>query len=107
MAMLANNHRNFASRLSEVQHEDNFEGFDGDPMEKDGAELELEKLVFGDEKGFHDDLKLHKKKSPTQYSSIVEEAREEGQEDAEDEGFEAVDDSAVRIVDLLLRDCHG
>lgn len=105
--MLANNHPNSASRLSEIQHEDIFEGFNRGPIDKDDTELELEKLVFGDEKGFHDDLKLHLKSSPTQYSSIAEEAREGGHEDAEDEGLEAVDDSAVRTVDLLFRNCLG
>ena len=40
---------------------DEFNGVESDdPMEKDENELELERMVFGDEAGFYTDLKSHK-----------------------------------------------
>lgn len=40
---------------------DEFNGVESDdPMEKDENELELERMVFGDEAGFYADLKSHK-----------------------------------------------
>ncbi len=105
--MIANEPRFVALQQPQIQHEDSFEGLESDPMEEDETELELEKLVFGDEKGFHDNLKLHKKNSLIQYPSIAEEAGEKGQEEAEDQGFEGLDDSAVRTIDLQLANCRG
>jgi hypothetical protein len=43
---------------------DSFDAMEEDTLpEKDSTELELEKLVFGDEKGFFDGLKAHKEDS--------------------------------------------
>jgi len=96
-----------ALQPTQIMRDDNLEGFDSDPMEKDATELELEKLVFGNEKGFHDDLKVHKKNCLAQYSNVAEEPREKSGLEVEDEGLEGLDDSAVRSVDLILGSSLG
>ncbi len=101
MATHANKRRNIMSQPSQNKHEDT------DSMEKDATELELEKLVFGDEKGFHDNLKLHKQINSPQNSSIAEKTQEKGQEEADNEGLEGLEDSAVRAVDPLLGKLRG
>ena len=66
------------------------------PMQKDQTELELEKAVFGDEAGFHNELASHSLDALV-YGS---ESEESGQEHASskaraEEGLEAVNDEDV------------
>lgn len=79
-----------------------FDGFGSDAMEKDEMEIELEKIVFGDEKGFLDELKAHNKSEVTRYTDTVEEDKGEGPSELEDGGLEGLDDSAVRTIDSCL-----
>jgi hypothetical protein len=55
--------RKAGQRPTPPVHDDLFEGYDtsdvDDPMEKDATELELEKLVFGDDAGFQESLTLY------------------------------------------------
>lgn len=75
-----------------------FEGIDSEEsLEKDETELELEKLVFGDEAGFQEGLGAYKRK----FRTIVREGVEEDQRGVEQldelgEGIEGVDDADVR-----------
>ena len=69
---------------------DSFSGVESDDsMGKDKTELELEKLVFGDEIGFHEGLiKPHgHKAAPTSQPG--------GQDRLEEEGLEEIDDADV------------
>ncbi len=78
--------------------DDNLGGFDSDPVEKDENEIELEKIVFGDEKGFHDDLRLHGKAS---VGEISEGKSREDQEGLDNTGIEGLDDADVRNINPL------
>ena len=68
---------------------DSFSGVESDDsIGKDKTELELEKLVFGDEIGFHEGLKPHgHRAAPTSQPG--------GQDRLEEEGLEEIDDADV------------
>lgn len=75
-----------------------FEGFDSEEsLEKDETELELEKLVFGDEIGFYEGLGTYNRKSHTLDQEAVE-GDHQGDEHLEElgEGIEGIDDAEVR-----------
>ena len=63
-----------------------------DSIGKDKTELELEKLVFGDEIGFHEGLKPHGQRAPP-----ASQPSEQGR--LEEEGLEDIDDADVCILD--------
>lgn len=74
------------------------EGIDSEAsLEKDETELELEKLVFGDEAGFQEGLSAYQRKS-----YIIDQEGREGAQRGDDqleeleEGIEGVDDADVR-----------
>jgi len=66
-----------------------------DPMEKDKTEIELEKLLFGDNTGFHEELKAHGKSA----GALFPYTAEQDQQDEHDEGLEGVDDADVCTFD--------
>lgn len=69
---------------------------DGSP-EKDKTELELEKLVFGDEAGFHQSLSAYERDTHGLKSdAISKDQSDNGEEKQDDEGIEGVDDADVR-----------
>ncbi|KAI9880034.1 MAG: hypothetical protein M1830_005953 [Pleopsidium flavum] len=72
-----------------------------DPMEKDEVEEELEKLVFGDDDGFKEELKLRRHHSLEEPSEDDhEQQHEELDEDGNvDEGLENVDDADLFFLD--------
>lgn len=79
---------------------DDFEGLDSDEiMEKDKTEIELEKLVFGDELGFHEALKSYKDPS-TDLPDLVDGDRQPSERNAEQGNFEGLDDADVCKVEL-------
>ena len=81
---------------------DDFEGLDSDePMGKDGTELVLEKLVFGDECGFHEGLKSYKN-SKTDFRDLVDGDQQNGQDGLEEGTLEGHDDADVCKVEPLL-----
>ena len=75
---------------------DNPNGVDTDDLVgKDATELELEKVLFGDDIGFHESLKPHGQISaPT--SKQAEQVR------LQEEGLEEIDDSDVCILNWAL-----
>lgn len=99
--MLSDRPRKVAPRPAQSSKDSSDES-NSDLIEKDETELELEKLVFGNEQGFHDDLQSYNKNSQPQYSSTADVLQEDGSREVEDAGFEGLEDSAVRTVDLLL-----
>ena len=69
---------------------------DGGPMEKDETELELEKLVFGDDAGFREGLKLYRNDTvDTSDERSGEDVAAGSAEDAEVGDLNAVDDVDV------------
>ena len=81
---------------------DDFEGFDSDePMGKDGTEIELEKLVFGDKSGFHEGLKSYENTS-TDLRDLVDGDQLQGQDGLDEGTLEGLDDGDVCKVQLLL-----
>jgi len=77
---------------------DSYNGLESDdPMEKDETELELEKLVFGDEAGFQEGLSTYRSTqaelSPVSDDEILQDRGE---------GLTGVDDADVSL-DVLLR----
>ena len=70
-------------------------GSEDDSVGKDGAEIELEKAVFGDAKGFHDDLRFHQEKN-AYFHELAEEFPDGDASALEEGGLEGLDDSAVR-----------
>lgn len=79
---------------------DDFEELDSDePMEKDEAEIELEKLVFGDESGFHEGLKSYKDHS-TDLGDLVDGDQQQVQDGLEEGNLEGLDDADVCKVEL-------
>ncbi|MCJ1430636.1 hypothetical protein MMC29_008554, partial [Sticta canariensis] len=77
------------------------EGIDSEAsLEKDETELELEKLVFGDEAGFQEGLSAYKRKS-----RIIDQEEIEGVQRGDDqleelgEGIEGVDDADLFFLD--------
>ena len=86
-----------ASREALVQYDsDQHLGRDDthDPMEKDETEMELERLLFGDEQGFHERLRSHGTGTGVLVPAVTE---EDGREEdvLEGEGLEGVDDADV------------
>ena len=75
-----------------------FEGFESDSLEKDEQEIELEKVLFGDDKGFHDGLTLHKKNTPPLPTNGDV---HEDEEKLDDRGLEGLDDADVRNIDCV------
>ena len=66
-----------------------------DSIVKDKTELELEKVVFGDEIGFHEGLKPHgHRAAPTSQPG--------GQDRLEEEGLEEIDDADVCTLNRSL-----
>ena len=67
-----------------------------DPMDKDAAEEELEKLVFGDDAGFREGLRAHTQQGPT-FGGVERHGSEdeEHQESAGEDDLEAADDADV------------
>lgn len=66
-----------------------------DLVEKDTTELELEKLLFGDETGFHETLKPH-----GQIFAPITQPAEQCR--LQEEGLEEVDDADVCILNWAL-----
>ena len=81
---------------------DDFESVDSrDPMGKDETELELEKLVFGDEAGFHEGLRSHREGAfPTKLGVDTEDEEDTAQD--KDQGLEGLDDGDVRTMAMLI-----
>lgn len=75
---------------------DSFSGVESDDsIGKDKTELELEKLVFGDEIGFHEGLNPHGQRAIP--------ASQPGEQDRlEDEGLEEIDDADVCTLNWSL-----
>ena len=68
-----------------------------DPMEKDQTEVELEKLVFGDDAGFLEGLKSHRQEVARLDVDQLEEVGEGKDTSAdEDEGLEGIADADVK-----------
>ena len=81
---------------------DDFEGFDSDePMGKDGTEMELEKLVFGDRSGFNEGLKSYKHPD-NGIRDLVADDQLQGQDGLEEGNLEGLDDADVRKNELLF-----
>lgn len=75
--------------------EDHFDS--DDPMEKDETEVELEKLVFGDDAGFLEGLRSHGQEIARSDFSELEESEDVKGDDREDEGLEGFADADVTI----------
>lgn len=67
----------------------------GDSIGKDKTELELEKLVFGDEIGFHEGLEPHE-----QRAAPTSQPNESG--GLQEEGLEEIDDADVCTLNWAL-----
>ena len=67
---------------------------DQDPVEKDKTEIELEKLVFGDDSGFHEGLKSYKNGGPD-FQGLLDAERQQIQGSLEDGKLENLDDADV------------
>lgn len=79
--------------------DDDFEGLDSDePMEKDETEIELEKLVFGDDSGFHEGLKSYKDAS-NHLRDLVDGDKQQVQDGLEEGILEGLDDSDLLFLD--------
>lgn len=83
-----------------VSQDDSFENFsDHDSVgskEKDATELELEKLVFGDELGFYDSLKSTNSAAVPGARKHVESPIDDDADKLTEEGLEGIDDADVR-----------
>ena len=71
------------------------EGDSDDAMEKDDTELELEKLVFGDDTGFHERLKSHRSEPTALDKSGKVWSKQEQPGDLLENGMEDIDDADV------------
>lgn len=81
---------------------DDLEGSDSDEvMGKDGTEMELEKLVFGDKSGFHGGLKSYNHLNDAIRNSVVVDQLKR-QDGLEEGNLEGLDDADVCKVELLL-----
>lgn len=86
------------SLLQPHDSDSSFNGFDSDDSsEKDKTELELEKLVFGDEAGFQEGISTYERKYHTAEHDLVVggENSDEYQVEQDQEGLEGVDDADV------------
>lgn len=80
------------------ESDSSFNGFDSDDStEKDKTELELEKLVFGDEAGFQEGIRTYERKYHTAEHNLVVggENLDDYQVEHDQEGLEGVDDADV------------
>lgn len=68
-----------------------------DSMEKDETEVELEKLVFGDDAGFLKGLQSHGHGVSRLDLGQLEESNDVDTDDAEDNGLEGIADTDVKI----------
>lgn len=84
----------------EVNPDDLSETFDGyssaESREKDATELELEKLVFGDELGFYNGLKSPNHVNIPGATGKAEKKGEDDEYEGIEDGLEDVDDADVR-----------
>lgn len=72
------------------------ESDDDESMEKDEVELKLEKIVFGDESGFHQGLKSHKDKISSQAFENIEKIEvDDNKNEEQKNGIHDVDDADV------------
>ena len=79
---------------------DDFDGLNSDePMEKDGTEIELEKLVFGDESGFHEGLQSYKDAND-HIRDLVEGDQQQAQGGLEEGTLKDLDDADVCNAEL-------
>lgn len=87
---------------------DDFEGLDSDNrIEKDETEVELEKLVFGDDAGFHEGLRSYNEGAfPTQLEANAEDQQNTAQVSDEEQGLQGVEDEDVRALVMLLAPCN-
>ena len=67
---------------------------DKDPIEKDKTEIGLEKLVFGDDSGFHEGLKSYRN-GATDFQRLLDGERQQNQGSLEDGKLENLDDADV------------
>ena len=82
---------------------DDFEGLDSDePMEKDETEIELEKLVFGDESGFYEGLRSYNGANDD-LRDLVDGDQQHAQDDLEEGNLEGLDDADVCNVEPPVR----
>lgn len=86
------------THASEDELSENYNGFESDiSMEKDETELELQKLIFGDDAGFRAGLSTHRSRSfvrPCKAEGV--ENNDQKAESEPGDGFEGVDDADVR-----------
>ena len=76
---------------------ESFNGYDSaESKEKDATELELEKLVFGDELGFYDGLKSLNDAALPGTKTDADISADGNEDGLTDEGLEGVDDADVR-----------
>lgn len=83
--------------LQPYDSDSSFNGFNSDDsIEKDKTELELEKLVFGDEAGFQEGLSTYERKYHTVENDLEGGDRlDDGQVEEDQEGLEGLDDADV------------
>lgn len=83
---------------------DHFKGLDSDdPTEKDETEVELEKLVFGDDAGFHEGLKSYNDNAfPSKLESNAEDQQNAAQVSVEEQDLQGVDDADVCTLAMLF-----
>lgn len=76
---------------------DSFVGYDSDiSIEKDETELRLEKILFGDNVGFHEDLKYHQKGvGAAGENGDVDLHADSDENTAPEAGMEGIDDADV------------
>lgn len=86
--------------LALISQDDSSESFNGyesaESKEKDATELELEKLVFGDELGFYDGIKSLNDAAIPGTESEAGIQVEDDENELIGEGLEGVDDADVR-----------
>ena len=93
------------THLSEDELSESYNGFESDVSgEKDETELELEKLVFGDDAGFRAGLSTNRSRSFARHCEAegAENIHLQAGPEPED-GFEGVDDANVRSVIFFHR----
>ena len=77
-----------------------FVGLDSDElMGRDETEVELEKLVFGDDSGFYEGLKSYSE-ADTEFRGLVDGKRQRARGALEKEELENLDDADVCTVEL-------
>ena len=69
------------------------------PMEKDENERELEKLLFGDDSGFHEGLKSYKAAS-TDPRDLVDKKGQQARDGLEEKTVDGLDDTDVCKIQL-------